>query len=81
MHSGETLLELARRHVLEGEVRVARQRAIIEEMERDNHRDVAASARRIMATLEASLRLSRQHLERLDDASKKPSDEDPEQTP
>lgn len=62
-HSGETLLQLAERHVLEGEDRVARQRAIIETMDRDHHPEVAQRARSILATMEQSLRLARQHFE------------------
>jgi hypothetical protein len=67
--SGETLLALARRHVLEGERRVARQRVIIQEMESHHHSEVSAAARRVMETLQASLQLSRQHFERLKEAS------------
>jgi hypothetical protein len=59
----ETLLQLAQRHVLEGEERVARQRAMIEAMERHRHPVVAAKARDILATMEESLRLAKQHLE------------------
>jgi hypothetical protein len=70
MDSPESLLEVAQRHVQEGKRRIARQRAIIEEMERDRHLQAAAKARRIMATMEASLRLSQQHLDRLQQASK-----------
>jgi len=62
-NSGETLLQLAERHVLEGEDRIARQRAIIATMERDHHPEVAERARSILATMEESLRLARQHFE------------------
>ncbi len=60
---GETLLQLAQRHVLEGEDRIARQRTLIETMERDHHLETAATARGILATMEESLRLAKQHLE------------------
>ena len=70
MDNPETSLEAAQRHVQEGKERVARQRAIVEEMERDRHIQAAAKARRIMATMEASLRLAQQHLDRLQKASK-----------
>jgi hypothetical protein len=66
--SGETLLALAQRHVLDGERRVARQRAIIEELERHHHTEIAATARYITGTIEVSLQLSRQHFERLREA-------------
>jgi len=62
-NSGETLLQLAERHVLEGEDRIARQRAIIATMERDHHPEVAERARSILVTMEESLRLARQHFE------------------
>jgi hypothetical protein len=65
MSSQETPLEQAQRHVLEGEQRVARQRAIIEEMDRDEHPAVAAQARHVLETLEETLRLSRQHLDEI----------------
>ncbi len=70
---GETMLELAQRHVLEGEDRVARQRAVIATMERDHHAETAATAREVLATLEESLRLAKQHLEaeRFKQANKK----------
>jgi len=60
---GETLLQVTQRHVLEGEERVSRQRAMIETMERDHHSEIAAKARVILATMEESLRLARKHLE------------------
>ena len=46
----ETLLEMAERHVAESKERIARQNALIEEMVRDNHPDVAARGRRVLAT-------------------------------
>jgi hypothetical protein len=58
-------MEQAQRHVLEGEERVTRQRAIIEKMDRDEHPTVAAAARRVLETMEETLRLSRWHLEEI----------------
>jgi hypothetical protein len=68
----ETLLEMAERHVLKGEERIARQQAVIEAMERDNHPNTAAKAREILTTMQESLRLARQHLdaERLKEAQR-----------
>ena len=60
----ETPLEMGERHVAEGEVRIARQREIVEEMDRDNHPNAAATARRVLAVMEDSLRLL-QHLDML----------------
>lgn len=47
----------------EGEERVARQRVLIEEMERDNHPRAASVARYTLELMEKTLRLSREHLE------------------
>ncbi len=58
-------LELAERHVAEGETRVARQRQIITTLEQDNHPRAAARGRAILVTLEATLVLMRRHLEEL----------------
>ena len=59
----ETPLELAERHVAEGEARIARQKAIVEAMDRDNHPITAEQARRVLAVMKETLRLLRQHLE------------------
>lgn len=53
---------LAERHVREGEARVARQLVLIEELERDNHPEAAAVARAVLATLQTTLGLMRDHL-------------------
>ena len=58
----EDSLAMAERHVREGEERVARQIAIVEEMDRDNHPQAAAMARVVLATLQATLALMRGHL-------------------
>jgi hypothetical protein len=59
----ETPLAQAERHVAEGEQRLARQRSILEQMERDKHPGAAEQARKVLAVMEQSLRLSQQHLE------------------
>jgi hypothetical protein len=58
----ETLLEMARRHVREGAVRIARQEEIASKLDRDNHPQAAALARVILATMRSSLDLSEHHL-------------------
>jgi porphobilinogen deaminase len=63
MPAAETPLEIAERHVAEGEHRIARQKELIEELVRDKHDAVVHKARDILATLEESLRLARIHLE------------------
>jgi hypothetical protein len=62
MNPPEDPLAMAERHVREGEVRVARQLVIIEEMDRDNHPEAAAMGRVVLVTLQATLDLMRRHL-------------------
>ncbi|MBL6454571.1 hypothetical protein JMJ55_04490 [Belnapia sp. T6] len=62
MNPPEDALALADRHVREGEERVTRQLAIIDEMDRDNHPEAAAIARVVLATLQTTLDLMREHL-------------------
>ena len=45
MRGRETYLDLAQHHVAEAEARVARQKQIINDMERDNHPEAAERAR------------------------------------
>src|SRR5689334_6503815 len=54
----ESHLAQAERHVREGEARVARLIAIIEELERDGHPKAAARAREVLATIQQSLALA-----------------------
>ncbi len=54
----------ARRHVAEAEQHIADQRNIIEHLERNRHSAQAAIARRVLSTLENSLRLAQEHLAR-----------------
>lgn len=61
----ETRLEMAERHVVEGEARVARQREILAEIVEHNHPEAAERARALLAAMEHSLRLGREHLDRL----------------
>ena len=44
----EQHLALAERHVAQGEAIIARQRRIVDELERDDHQDAAASARGLL---------------------------------
>jgi|KBSSwiStaDraftv2_1062776.scaffolds.fasta_scaffold3397613_1 hypothetical protein len=61
-NSDETPLEMGERHVAEGGVRIARQNEIVDEMDRDDHPAAAARGRRVLATMERTLRVLRQHL-------------------
>jgi hypothetical protein len=53
----------ARRHVIQFERRVERQKQLIEELERDKHPAMAVHGRKILEVLEESLRLARVHLQ------------------
>jgi hypothetical protein len=53
---------MARRHVVEAEARIARQREILREMQRDNHSDATAAAQRLLVTMETTLSMMRDHL-------------------
>jgi len=55
---------VARRHVVEFEHRVERQRELLERLERGkNSPMIVAEARKVLETLEQSLRLARAHLQ------------------
>ncbi|WP_207540697.1 hypothetical protein [Sabulicella rubraurantiaca] len=60
--ANEDSLAQAERHVREGEERVTRQRAIVEELERDNHPEAAALGRATLETFLATLEQMREHL-------------------
>jgi hypothetical protein len=64
MRQGETALAQVERHVREGKARVTRQAELIEKLERSGHLAMAAQARILLAALETSLQLAREHLDR-----------------
>ena len=64
MHPPEDALARAERHVREAEEHVAHLVGIVEELDRDNHPEAADRARKVLATLRQSLKLSRDHLRR-----------------
>jgi hypothetical protein len=66
MSDREDLLAMARRHVEQGEGHVARQKALIAELDRDGHARLAVEARALLTTLETSLRLARGDLARIE---------------
>jgi hypothetical protein len=72
MDPPEKTLARAERHVREGEERVARQLAIIEEMDRDNHPKAAAMAREVLVTLQTILDLMRGHHLRMERETRGP---------
>jgi hypothetical protein len=62
----EDRLAMARRHVEQGERHVARQKALIAELDRDGHAKLAVEARALLTTFETSLRLERDDLARIE---------------
>jgi len=67
----ETLLEMARRHVLEGEERLARQVALVARLERDNHTEAAALGNEVLEVIRLSLDMSKRHLADLERRSRR----------
>jgi hypothetical protein len=65
--SAQDHLAIAQQHVIEAEEHVARQRELLTELERDSHAKAAKLARAVLETLEKSLELAREHLEREQD--------------
>ena len=63
----ETLLQKARRHVREGEDRIARQEATVAEFERNNHPEAATLGRGVLQTMRNSLDLMKRHLRQIEE--------------
>lgn len=59
----ESPVEIARRHVSEAEIRIARQQRLIETLERDKHPRMVPHAQKVLDVLKESLELARVHLE------------------
>jgi hypothetical protein len=66
----ETVLEMARRHVLEGEERLARQIAMVAKLE-DDHTETAALGRKVLEAIRISLDMSKRHLAEIERRSKR----------
>jgi ribosomal 50S subunit-associated protein YjgA (DUF615 family) len=62
----ETDLEMARRHVAQGEKHLARQEQIVAEMVRDHHVETAEAARRLLDTMHRYLENAKAHVRRLE---------------
>jgi hypothetical protein len=63
-------LAMARRHVKDGEGYIARQEALIAELDREGHVTLAVVARELLCTFETSLLLMREDLARIEKESK-----------
>jgi hypothetical protein len=59
----ETHLDQAERHIREGEDRVARLAALLEELGGHGHQKAAEDAKRTLMSLRCSLELARDHLQ------------------
>jgi hypothetical protein len=67
----ETWLEMARRHVSEGESRIVLQISIIATLEEGNHTESAALSRRVLETMRTSLDMAKRDLTRIESQSKR----------
>lgn len=61
-HMAETDLEMAERHVREGELRIGRQRELAARLRRQGHFDAAEAAYALVVLFAATLREFRTHL-------------------
>ncbi len=66
----ESAISTVQRHVIEAERHVADLKRIVDEMVRDKHPKQAELARRLLHTLEESLALARDHLDRVEKSAK-----------
>ena len=67
LEAAETPLEMAQRHVRETEVRIADQKALIQQMKRNGEATLVGIGRTLLEELRQSLRAARDHVERLRD--------------
>jgi hypothetical protein len=72
----EDRLAMARRHVKQGEHHVARQKALIAELDRDGYAKLAVEARALLTTFETSLLLMHEDLARIENESRGSGDPD-----
>ena len=66
----ETAVEMAQRHVREGEKRIARQEAMVAELDRDNHPEAATLGSKVLETMRSSLDLMKRHLQAIEEQLK-----------
>ena len=67
----ESLLEMARRHVREGEQRVARLETLVADLDRAGHADSVALGLTALETVRTSLREMRRHLREIEAKAKR----------
>ena len=63
-------MEMARRHVRDGEERIARQEAIVTTLTGNSPPEAAILARVVLETMRSSLELAKDHLRRIEERSK-----------
>lgn len=66
----ETVLKMARRHVREGEARLARQAAIVAELAKDHHAEAVALGSQVLVTIRTSLDAMKRRLRQIEEQSK-----------
>jgi hypothetical protein len=59
--AAKNTVEISKRHVLDQQVRIARQQELIAKLERDGHADIVADGRRLLAEMEQSLATMQAH--------------------
>lgn len=64
--SPEDAIAMERRHILEGEKRVARQEALVKELTEKGHDRIVPRSNEVLGVLRASLELSRERLQELE---------------
>jgi hypothetical protein len=67
----ETTLEMTRRHVREGEARLARLAALVAKMESAGFKDQVVLGRRVLGTTRTALELQKRHLRDIEAQSKR----------
>jgi hypothetical protein len=71
----KSLIEIAKRHVRDGEERVAQQRAVVSQLEQGREAARADLARALLVTLEISLDLARDDLKRYEASQRQSPDQ------
>jgi hypothetical protein len=66
----ETELQMATRHVREGEERIARQLDIIAKLEMRKHHEAVALARKVLQTMHLTLDMAKRHAQEIENRSK-----------
>jgi hypothetical protein len=71
LHRSDTELEMVRRHLREGEERLARQETIVAELEIEGHTEQAALGKRLLENIRRALELRKRHLRDIEAQSRR----------